>query len=116
MKYLFIYRNSASNNADNFVTNGEQTKELYITIEANLEGLPNGEYNYALVPFCGSDEYYDGMTFDYKGNLLDTMIHCPDGSIMLRDLNPATGIFRIGKIGETNTYDEGNNKIYFYEG
>lgn len=116
MKYLFIYRNNASNETNNFVTSGVQTKELYITISADLDSLPEGEYTYALVPFNGSDEYYNAMTFKYGGNLLDTTISCLDGDVVLRDLNPATGLFRIGEIGTINTYDDDNNKTYYYEG
>lgn len=118
MRYLFIYRNNASNEASNFVGYGEQTQELYVTLQvgSRFKDLPEGEYTYALVPFYGSDDYYSGMTLKYEGNLLDTLISCPDGDVVLRDLNPATGIFRIGKIGTRNTYDGDNNKIYFYEG
>lgn len=116
MNYLFIYRNNASNEANNFVTSGVQTQELYNTISADLDDLPEGEYTYALVPFIGSNQYYSEMEFNYGGNLLDTIISCPDGDVVLRDLNPATGLFRIGQIGTINTYDEDNNKTFYYEG
>lgn len=118
MTYLFVYRNNASNKANYFLASGTQYQELYITLEVgdNLKDEPEGEYTYALLPFCGNEEYYNAMTFEYAGNFLDTMVHCPDASIMLRYLNPAIGTLRIGKIGETNVYDGGNNKIYFYEG
>lgn len=119
MRYLFIYRNNTSNKTSNFIANGVQYQDLYITlsVEEHLVDEPEGEYTYALVPFKGSDRYYSAMTFNYEGNLLDTIISCEDGDVKLRDLNPATGLFRIGKeIKETNTYDTGNNKTFYYEG
>lgn len=116
MNYLFIYRNNASNKTDYFVTSGTEHQELYIELHTGeyLEGKNDGEYDYALVPFYGDSAYT--LSFNYGGNLLDTEITCPDGKVILRDLNPATGTFRIGTVKEPKQYDKDNNKTYYYEG
>ena len=116
MNYLFIYRNNASNKANYFIASGTEYQELYIDLAVgdNLEGENDGEYTYALVPFFGNSAYT--LSLQYGGNLLDTIITCPDGVVKLRDLNPATGIFRIGTIKEPDQYDAGKNKTYYYEG
>lgn len=110
MNYIFSYRNNASNKANTFIASGVQYQELYITLEVGdrLKDEPDGEYTYVIAPYSG-----DTPTMEYKGNLLDSVIN---ESITLRDLKPATGIFRIGDIGVTNTYEKENNKTFYYEG
>lgn len=119
MTYLFVYRNNASNQANNFLASGTQYQELYITLEVGdrLKDEPEGEYTYVIVPMEESE--YSGTTFTYEGNLLDTILSKDGEEIKMRDLKPtpASGTFRIGKvIGNTNTYDKGDNKTFYYEG
>lgn len=119
-KYMLITRNNASaKNACLFVSSDSEDK-LRVILDANLDGYEDGEYQYAVIPFYGSEEYAAAIEIEYMGNLLDSVIHCPDGSIEVKDLHPQTGIMLIGDATVTeNISDEdagsGYNKIYLYD-
>lgn len=68
----------------------------------SINAAEDGEWQYAIVPYYRdfkTDEdnaYADAITYEYAGDILDTIIHCPDGDVRLGDLNPQTGIMLVG--------------------
>ncbi len=130
-RYLLFTRNSASNSItrslflsmvdDDGISVKIDTSEL-----DSLNNAADGEYQYAIVPYYGewsSEEgkaYADAITYEYAGNLLDTIIHCPDGDIMLRYLHPQTGILKIGtdmvpEVITDSDAGDGHYKNYLYD-
>lgn len=74
------------------------------------EDMPNGEYSYALfTPPASAVEY------TIKTDLWDTIVHWDDTEVQLRYLRPSTGVLRIGQVVEKNTYQEKENKTYYYK-
>ena len=80
-----------------------------------------GEYTYALLRNDRND-----VTYDFRIPILDSIIHTEEGDVVLRDLQPPTGLLRMGDtIEEANIYDntaysghttDENNTIFYYEG
>ena len=120
-RYDLILQNSASRSS--FVFTGlEDLSEnaLYFHFDLDL-GLEEGEYTY-----CVLLDMRDDTEFDLRIPLMDTIVHTEDGDVVLRDLQPVTGLLRVGKhIEEANIYDntaytgettDDNNTIFYYEG
>lgn len=95
--------------------------ELYLEF-SNVElpeDLPDGEYTYA----CFINDR-DDVSYDFKTPILDTIIHTDDGDIVLKDIQPFTGLLRVGNIEQSNVYGDehleypydDNNDIIYYEG
>lgn len=86
-------------------------KQLYLEFnDVELE-VPDGEYTYAV--FLNDR---DDITYDFKAEMLDTVLHTEDGDVELRDINPRIGLLRIGLVEETNKYDNNSRDTYYYEG
>lgn len=99
--------------------------ELYLQFNEVELNVPDGEYTYA----CFVNDRED-VRYDYKTPILDTLVHTDEETIVLKNLQPYTGLLRVGIIGETNLYDttsinypydgvkddENNNDILYYEG
>lgn len=119
-RFDLIIQNNASRQA--YVFPGLEDlsdNHLYHKFNAEIEA-EEGEYTYVLII---NDR--DDVTYDIRVPLLDTILHTEDGDVVIRDLQPATGLLRIGAPGQVNTYDntawsgettQGNNTMFFYEG
>lgn len=87
------------------------TTDLYLEfVEVDLD-LPEGEYTYAVVPNDREDTEYVFTT-----PILKTLVITGDGQVELEDLNPRTGLLRIGKVERNNTVYDDDNKTIYYEG
>lgn len=78
-----------------------------VTIPADM---PNGEYYYALII-----NERDDTSYEFKTDLLETIIHTTHIDVRLKDLKPLTGILRVGTVKEKNIYQEKENKTYYYK-
>lgn len=127
--YDIILQNNASK--EFFVLSGLQNTsftELYLQFEGVElpEEAQDGEYTYAVVKNERQDVIYAPKT-----PILDTIATVNGEDFILRDLCPLTGLLRVGKVEETNVYDEGyltfpyddkkeakndNNTTLYYEG
>lgn len=98
--------------------------ELYLQFNNVELDIPEGEYTYA----CFVNDR-DDVVYEYKTPLLDTIVHTDEEDIVLKNLQPYTGLLRVGTVGETNLYDststnypydgvteENNNDLLYYEG
>ena len=87
---------------------------LYHLFNVDLTDLKSGEYTFALVYNTRDD-----VTYDFRVPILETILHYGDNeSIVLKYLQPDTGLLRIGEaITPENIYDEDNNKdnTYYYD-
>lgn len=113
--YLLILRNNASKITTPFFVEAEESNALFISLNIDLSTLDDGEYTYAIVPFYGDEDYASSISFSYKGNLLDSVISCPDGDVVLRNLHPQIGVLQIGDYSEAKAFDNGIEKKYLYE-
>lgn len=85
---------------------------LYHQFDIDLSSMNPAEYTYVVLINNRTD-----VEYDFKTPLLSTIIHTGDGDIELRDLQPGTGLLRVGdeKPVYDNQYDEsGDNKTIFY--
>lgn len=90
------------------------TNDLYLRFQGvDLpEGVVDGEYTYAVFTSDGDD-----YEIEPKTPILDTILTADDTSITLRDLTPIMGLMRVGKVEDSNVYDEKeNNTTFYYEG
>lgn len=108
--YTLILRNNASNEVEviSGLTNVSE-KRLYLQFDADIDA-PDGEYTYAAYPCDRND-----VNYDFRANLLDSILSVDDLEFQLRDLNPRYGIIRIGDITPTAQYDNDDNQTYYYE-
>lgn len=86
--------------------------QLYLDFE-NVElpdGAENGEYTYAVI---AND--LSGTVYDFKSEILETIVTASGVSVTLRDLKPLIGLLRVGNIEEKNVYQPKNNKTYYYK-
>lgn len=120
-KYDLIIQNNASRAT--YVFSGLtdlSDNDLFYQFELEMEA-DEGEYTYALLRNDRND-----VTYDFRIPILDTIIHTEEGDVVLRDLQPPTGLLRMGDtIEEANIYDntaysghitDENNTIFYYEG
>ncbi len=112
-KYDIIIQNSASKQTF-LLTGNTDTSEshLYHRFEVEIDA-PEGEYVYACVR---NDR--DDVEYEFKTPLLDTIVHAGEDEILLRDLQPSTGLLRIGEnVAPENVYDKedkNNNTTFYY--
>ena len=111
--YNLIIRNNATN--ESYAYSGLTNTyggNLYLKFDHIELNVPDGEYTYAVY---GCDR--NDVTYDFKAQILDTIIHTGDGDVELRDLNPRIGILRIGDVvrDEVN-YNNNHNETFYYEG
>lgn len=86
--------------------------ELYLEFENVEMDIPDGEYTYAV--FINDR---DDVTYDFKTPILDTIIHTDEEDVILKNIQPYTGLLRVGEVNETNNYDDvRNNNTIYYEG
>ena len=85
--------------------------ELYLEFEDVELDVPDGEYTYA----CFINDR-DDVEYDLKTPILDTILTIDDKHIELRDIQPLTGLLRVGEEKPVEVYDEGDNKTFYYEG
>lgn len=120
MFYDIILRNNAS--GEFFLLQGlidRAETELYLEFEEVELNVPDGEYTYAAFV---NDR--DDVSYTFKTPLLDTIVHTTDRDIVLKDIQPFTGLMRVGNVESINIYDEenveypydDNNDIIYYEG
>jgi hypothetical protein len=88
---------------------------LYHKFDIDIDA-PDGEYTFVVVYNTRTD-----VTYNFKVPVLDTIVHVGDEEIVLRDLQPSTGLLRIGEnVDPENVYDETSEKnnpttFYYYD-
>lgn len=115
MRYLCIVRNNASKKNQHFLADVITSNELWTSLDVDFDTWDEGEYTFVATCFYGDDLYYDNMTIDFKGDILDSVIHCTDGDVVLRDLNPFVDTLLIGEYKEIAVYDDKQDKNYLYD-
>lgn len=112
--YTLILRNNSTNEVrvfDDLTDVGGA--RLYLQFEDVELDIPDGEYTYAVF-----ETRRDDITYDFKANILDSILHTEDGDVELRDIHPRVGLMRIGLVQETNQYQDNKNTAndtYYYE-
>ena len=114
-KYDLLLQNNGSK--EFFVFSGLtdiSDNHLYYRFDLDLSDCKDGEYTYVV-----QANNRDDVVYDLNIPLLMTILHTEDGDVLLRDLQPATGLLRIGDgvpVYE-NIYDEtqDNNTIFYYD-
>lgn len=113
-KYDLLIQNNASK--EHFVYSGLtdiSTNHLYYQFDQELD-VPDGEYTYVVLI-----NNRDDVEYELKTPILSTILHTGEGDVLLRDLQPATGLLQIGagKPVYDNIYDESedNNLIFYYD-
>ena len=115
-KYDVIIQNSASKQTF-LLTGNTDTSEshLYHRFEVEIDA-PEGEYVYV----CVRNDRED-VEYEFKTPVLDTVVHVGDEEMVLRDLQPSTGLLRIGEnVDPENVYEETSEKnnpttFYYYD-
>lgn len=113
-KYDLLLQNNASK--EFFIYSGltdTSDNHLYYRFDTELE-VPDGEYTYVVLI-----NNRDDVEYDLNIPILETVLHTGEGDVLLRDLQPATGLLQIGDgvpVYE-NVYDEtqDNNLIFYYD-
>ena len=112
-KYDLLLQNNASK--QHFVFSGLtdlSLNHLYHQFEVDIE-VPDGEYTYA--SFINNR---DDVEYELKTPLLDTILHTEEGDVVLRDIQPGTGLLQMGATtDQVNVYDESEDKntIFYYD-
>lgn len=117
--YDLLIQNNASK--ESFVFSGltdESESHLYHKFDLDISA-PEGEYTYAVLKNSRDDVSYELMV-----PLLDTIVNTAEDSVVLSDLQPSTGLLRIGSdVGTVNIYDNtvesgttnNNDTIFYYD-
>lgn len=111
-KFDLVLQNNASKEFFTFTgLTSTSSNHLYYKFEVDIDAA-DGEYTYALFR-----NERDDVEYEFKTPLLDTILHTGDGDVLLSDLNPSTGLMRIGdKVENTNIYDDNKaHTIYYYD-
>ena len=87
---------------------------LYYKFNIDLSSLKSAEYTYVVLI-----NNRDDVVYDMNLPILETILHTGEGDVLLRDLQPSTGLLQIGDgvpVYE-NVYDEtqDNNLIFYYD-
>lgn len=113
-KYDLLLENNASK--EFFVYSGltdASDNHLFYRFDVELD-VPDGEYSYVVLV-----NNRDDVEYDLNTPLLSTILHTGEGDVLLRDLQPTTGLLRVGagKPVYENVYDEtqDNNLIFYYD-
>ena len=112
-KYDLIIQNNASK--ETFLYSGQtdtSTSHLYHKFEDLEIDAPEGEYTYYVL-----HNTRDDVVYDFAVPLGDTIVHADDKEVLLKDLQPSTGLLRIGdSVKNANTYDNNDkNTIFYYD-
>lgn len=113
-KYDLLLQNNGSKEFFTY-TGLEDLSENHLFYRFDVElDVPDGEYTYVVLKNSRDD-----VEYDLNIPLLMTMIHTEDGDVLLRDLQPTTGIVKIGNgvAVYDNIYDEAedNSLIFYYD-
>lgn len=114
-KYDLLLENNASK--EFFIYSGLtdiSDNHLYYKFNIDLSSLKSAEYTYVVLI-----NNRDDVEYELKIPLLMTILHTGEGDVLLRDLQPSTGLLQIGDgmpVYE-NVYDEtqDNNLIFYYD-
>lgn len=112
-KYSLLLQNNASKEFFSYdgLTDNADTK-LFYEFEVELD-IPEGEYTYCVFVNDRAD-----VEYEFKTPLQETILHTEDGDVVLRDLQPETGLLRVGsKVVQDNIYDgtDTNGLIFYYD-
>ena len=113
-KYDLLLENNASK--EFFIYSGLtdiSDNHLYYRFDTELD-VPDGEYTYVVLI-----NNRDDVEYDLNIPILNTILHTGEGDVLLRDLQPSTGLLQIGDgvpVYE-NVYDktQDNNLIFYYD-
>ena len=113
-KYDLLLENNASK--EFFIFSGltdTSDNHLYYRFDTEID-VPDGEYTYVVLI-----NNRDDVEYNLNIPILNTILHTGEGDVLLRDLQPSTGLLQIGDgvpVYE-NLYDEtqDNNLIFYYD-
>ena len=113
-KYDLLLQNNASK--EFFIYSGltdTGDNHLYYRFDTEID-VPEGEYTYVVLI-----NNRDDVEYDFNTPILDTILHTGAGDVLLRDLQPSTGLLQIGDGAPVyeNIYDEtkDNDLIFYYD-
>lgn len=114
-KYDLLLQNNASK--EFFIYSGltdTGDNHLYYKFNIDLSSLKSAEYTYVVLI-----NNRDDVEYDFNTPILDTILHTGEGDVLLRDLQPSTGLLQIGDGTPVyeNIYDEtkDNDLIFYYD-
>lgn len=91
------------------LTDSSET-HLYHTFEGLDLDVPDGEYTFYLLRNERTD-----VEYDFKTPLGDTIVRADGQEVILKSLQPSTGLLRVGnEIKVVNTYDNNKKNMIFY--
>ena len=110
-KYDLLIQNSASRAT--YVFSGLtdlSENHLFYHFELDL-GVAEGEYTYVVLRNDRND-----VEYEFHTPILETVVHIEgEDDIILKYLQPSTGLLRVGeKVEPENIYDDNNNDTIFY--
>lgn len=110
-KFDLILLNSASREFFLFsgLLDSSETHLYHKFEDLDLGDLKDGEYT-----FCLLRNERDDVTYDFKVPILDTTVKTDDGDILLKYLQPSTGLLRIGEVKTNNIYNNDAKKNFYY--
>lgn len=109
-KYDLLLQNNASK--EFFTYSGlTDTSDSHLFYQFDVElDVPDGEYVYAV--FINNR---DDVEIELKTPILSSILHTEDGDVILRDIQPGTGLLRVGEdMQVVNIYDDKEEKTIFY--
>ena len=110
--YDLLIQNNASKEFYRFSgLTDSSTNHLYYEFELEMD-VPDGEYTAVVYLNTRHD-----VEVEFKHPLITSILHTEDGDVVLRDLQPVTGLLRVGKPSQINEYDGGNetNTVFYYD-
>lgn len=112
-KYDLLLQNNASKEFFSYQSLEDKADtKLYYKFDVVLD-IPEGEYT-----FCVFINDRDDVEYEFKTPLKETIIHTQDGDVVLSDLQPDTGLLRVGsKVPQDNIYDKTDTSglIFYYD-
>ena len=108
--YTILFKNNSSNEVYRVdKAFNHSINHLYLEFrDIDLE-LPEGEYTYA----CFLNDR-DDIVYDYKADLMESVLDTAEGKVKLKDLHPATGLMRVGAAPNKAIMDNKTKTFIFY--
>lgn len=115
MKYDLFFQNNGSKQVFSVLgVEDVDANPYYLTFKDFVmpEGMEDGEYTYVVFA-----DMLEGVEFEYRACLLDSVARYDGGEYEFRQLKPLTGLLRIGEPAEEGDtiFAKSNNENIYYK-